>query len=507
MGIRDEKIWLGTEQSLKASLDACDLAAERIKAGFIDEEDDEDDEDCPRLLDIQGNVAVISIKGPLNNEDDDWNRWFGMCGYPEIREALLAAAADESVTDILLDIDSGGGAVSGCDDTAKLIRLISDKVKPVTAYGENMFSAAYWLGCSASKVYAGKVSGVGSIGCLTTHMERSRMLEEAGIGVNVIRSGKYKALVNSVEPLSEEGRKQLQAAVDAVDAIFVEHVAAMRGYSAEVVRRDMGEGREFIGKDALTYGLIDAISTFDEVFASLANDSHSLDDDDKFVQTHAKQGSGVRFTGETQGGTTMAGRRKPLTPQDIAALAAGAPIEVTDDSGTTQEVREETQAAAAQAAEPQAASQGEGDGVQARQETQEVSAQASAESEKFANLKATVELLNAQVAAKDAALLEAGVKISRLEERVEDMKATAEPLLDIAAQSVNNMRVALGLGALDMKAMGGAQVLAEHQRMSAEFASKFKVGGVAAVAHVDTKGAAKADPIHLARVNAARFHK
>lgn len=145
--------------------------------------------------------------------------------------------------------------------------------------------------------------------------------------------------------------------------------------------------------------------------------------------------------------------------------------------------------------------------MQARQETQEVSAQAGAESEKFANLKATVELLNAQVAAKDAALLEAGVKISRLEERVEDMKATAEPLLDIAAQSVNNMRVALGLGALDMKAMGGAQVLAEHQRMSAEFASKFKVGGVAAVAHVDNKGAAKADPIHLARVNAARFHK
>lgn len=36
-------------------------------------------------------------------------RFFGMTGYPEIRDALVAAVNDPEVKEILLDIDSGGG--------------------------------------------------------------------------------------------------------------------------------------------------------------------------------------------------------------------------------------------------------------------------------------------------------------------------------------------------------------------------------------------------------------
>jgi ClpP class serine protease len=166
--VTEEKVWAGTEASLHAALDAEEARATRMVAG---ERLDDKDRETSRLLAIDdAGVATISIKGPLTNDgDSDWNEWLGMTGYPEIREAMISAATDASVQHIILDIDSGGGAVSGVDDTAKLIRLVHDNVKPVTAFTDgSMYSAAYWLGSSAGEVYASKAAGMGSIGVIAT---------------------------------------------------------------------------------------------------------------------------------------------------------------------------------------------------------------------------------------------------------------------------------------------------------------------------------------------------
>ena len=70
----------------------------------------------------------------------------------------------------------------------KLIRLVNDKVKPVTAFTDGaMFSAAYYLGSSASEVTPA-ITRVGSIGVIATHMEQSQFLKDMGIGVTVIRA-------------------------------------------------------------------------------------------------------------------------------------------------------------------------------------------------------------------------------------------------------------------------------------------------------------------------------
>ena len=144
--VTEEKVWAGTEASLHAALDAEEARATRMAAG---ERMGDRDRETSRLLAIDdAGVATISIKGSLTNDgDSDWNEWMGMTGYPEIRDAMISAATDTSVQHIILDIDSGGGAVSGVDDTAKLIRLVHDNVKPVTAFTDgSMYSAAYWLG-------------------------------------------------------------------------------------------------------------------------------------------------------------------------------------------------------------------------------------------------------------------------------------------------------------------------------------------------------------------------
>jgi signal peptide peptidase SppA len=482
------------------------------------------EEDKPRLLEVSEGLATITIKGPLVNSDSPLLEMFGVTGYPEIREAILAAAKDPEVSQILLDIDSGGGQVSGVSDTAKLIRLVNDKVKPVSTYTDTMASAAYWLGCSAGSVYAGRASMVGSIGVIATFAEFSKANEMEGRTVTVIRAGKYKALANVNEPLTQEGRAQIQALVDSSYGVFIEHVAEMRGVTYAIADKVMGDGQEFIGKASLDVGLIDGITNFDALVSDLkqkivATSQKTRDNagNDKFRL------SGCNTT-KILGGIMA---KKALTEADIAALAAGAILSSNSSSSSQATNLESLVEPVTQAASNLKTGVPNGlQTLQGRLETPEevkdvqplaadfvseskveVLAIDSAREEELANQRATVQVLVAQLAAKDALILESAVRNSKVEDRLAENQTVSGPLLEIAAQSLSNMQIAMGGQAFIASGLGAVQVLAEHERVSNQFKNKFKVGGIAAVTGDATPEKTQIDPRHQARVNAVRFHK
>ena len=492
MSVMEERVWAGSEGSYDAALTAEQGLAERTASGQFD--DDEDDEDSPRLLSVEDGIATVSIKGPLVNSDSPWLQYFGVTGYPEIRAAMLAAAEDPEVTQILLDIDSGGGAVSGVDDTAKLIRLVNDRVKPVTTYTDGaMCSAAYWLGSAAGEVFASKGAIVGSIGVIATHKEYSEAYKKEGVGVTVVRAGKFKALANSNEKLTEAGKAQLQKIVDASYEIFVDHVAAMRGKSYEYADKTMADGQEFIGQASVDVGLVDAVKTFDALITDLKGDSvaqstNLMDNrnNDRFKL------SGSTST-ELSGDANMA--KKALTEADIAALAAG--VQVTASAAPEPVVEAPADNVAA---EDSAATEV----GSVEQTSQSVAVEPVVEDAKTV---ATVQLLTSQIQERDASLLAAGIKVAKLEEQVAEMAATSAPLVEIAAQAISNMRIAMRGSAYSAEGVGPVAVLAEYKSVSEQFKKQFPVGGVAAVSGDAPAEKTQVDPRHLARVNAVRFAK
>lgn len=485
MRMIEDKVWLGSETSLQAALKAEEARSEMMAAGTrIDREE----RDIPRLVSVEDGVAQVSIKGSLVNDDDaDWNRWLGLTGYPEIREAMVYAATNPEVKHILLNIDSGGGAVSGVSDTGKLIRLINDNVKPVTAFTDSaMFSAAYWLGSSAGSVYASKAAGVGSIGVIATHMERSEMLKEAGIGVTVVRAGKYKALANGVEKLTEEGKAQIQASVDAAYKIFVDHVAEMRGKTYEFADSVMAQGREFFGQAAADAGLVDGIKASSDVLTEIQ--AKLIDASNSFMDNRGKQVSNLRV--ESTGETGMG--KQTLSEQEIAALASGVQLGASATADAPANVEEPVQTGAQSSEAPVEAAP---------------AAEAPQAAKEDVTSSATLQFMAGQVKAAQDDLLAARLELSKVQDKYNELLAVVEPMKAIAAKAANNMRVALNSSAIDMAAMTPAQVLADHAAMSATFESRFKVGGVASVeAPKDTKPKS-VDPMHKARVKAAGFNK
>lgn len=487
----EDIIWAGTDLSYHAYLEAINQAEARINAGWS-EDDEEDEDDKPYLLSVDDNgLATVRIAGAMSNVDRWYNKYFGIASYPAIREALVYAANDANVKMILLDINSGGGSVNGVSDTGDLIRLINNKVKPVYAYTDGaMCSAAYWLGCSAEKVFSSNVSTVGSIGVIATHMEYSKQLKEDGVGVTVMRSGRFKALMNSFEPLTEEAKAEYQSQLDAAYKVFASHVAVMRGRTYEDVDTNLGQGREFFGEAAFAAGLVDGIESFDSLMSRLR--SQILDMSNTFADTSRNLTQGVNMN-----------NKKALTQQEIAALASGAALQTGAAQATSEQVAPEPSATNNQPDETQAAAAA----ATAAAASQTADKLPKAEAAPATASSEVVSFLQAQVKEKDEALIAANVELAGLKAKLADFEASVSGLLQIAGTSISNMRVALGGAALDITGMTATAVLAEHQKVSTQFATTYPVGGVAAVepAAAEVKADISKDPLRQARLASVRL--
>lgn len=206
---------------------------------------------------LQEGVAVIPISGPITKKRSIYSFLFGGTSLAELTGVFKAALDDNKVDAILLDIDSPGGTVSGTEAFSDLVYDARD-VKPVVAFGNGMMaSAAYWIGSGAQKIIVERSAEVGSIGVVMVHHDWSAEDAMMGLKRTVLSAGKYKALGNDAEPLSDLAREVFQSELDYLYSLFVDTVARNRGVAVGYVLEYMADGKVFIGQQAVDAGLAD----------------------------------------------------------------------------------------------------------------------------------------------------------------------------------------------------------------------------------------------------------
>jgi len=211
---------------------------------------------------VENNIAIIPIMGTLVNRSFGLNSLSGLTTYASIREQFNAALADKSVKQILLDINSPGGEVSGLFDLVD--ELYKNDTKPLTAYvNESAFSAAYAIASAADKIYLSRTAGVGSIGIIAIHADESERDKKAGVTYTAIYAGTRKNDLNPHAPLTKEAREVLQTRIDTTYDLFVKTVARNRGLSIKDITGT--EAGTFFGDDAVTSGLADKVITQTEL--------------------------------------------------------------------------------------------------------------------------------------------------------------------------------------------------------------------------------------------------
>ena len=216
-------------------------------------------------------IAIISAHGVIGKRMNMFMQVSGGVSTEILGEEIQAAIDDPMVQGIILDIDSPGGTVDGTFELADGI-FNARGTKPIVALANGlMASAAYAIGSAADAVYmSGDTTHVGSIGVVTAHTDYSKYEENMGIKTTEIYAGKYKRIASEHEPLTDAGKQDMQDSVDYLYSIFVERVAKFRGVAVSAVLEDMADGRLFIGQQAIDAGLVDGVSTLDELVAELS---------------------------------------------------------------------------------------------------------------------------------------------------------------------------------------------------------------------------------------------
>ncbi len=388
---------------------------------------------------IVGNVAVINIQGVLVNNADPYNRYFGEVGYPEIKGAILDSVSDSNVDTILLLINSPGGSAAGITEVSELLEALSAQYKVHTHIEGMGCSGGYWLSCAAgSTITASTMAEVGSIGVISVLRSVYQMYKDNGIDMKVLRQGKYKALGNPYEPISQEAEDDALSKMKVIYDIFLDVVAKARNISVPTLVDTAAEGRVFIGKDALRVGLIDSIASTEQVLYGLLSPT--------LVAKLANSGDDM-----TKGNKKF----KVLTPAAQAAIAAGISEAQVMASLSVEE------AAPAEETPPT-------DGAAPAEETPPTDG-------------AGVLALSREVAAMAVRAAQFESNLAVAQAKVESLESDLLALRPIAIQACHNMQIALGGSAVPMDSATPEAIAAQYVNLKAAVETRFPVGGLAEV--------------------------
>jgi len=303
--------------------------AEEQQAAF----DRFDGQPLPSILEIEGNIARISISGPLSPKGPSaLGRFFGFggTGYQDIIDAVQEVKGDASITEVRFPTNTPGGTVTLVDETRQAIVELA-KVKRVVFENHGMIaSAGVWLASAAHEIIAmSPTVETGSIGVKIVGYDDTAALKEWGYKRVTILSRNAPNKAAGVD--TKDGRDELQRQADAVERIFIARIAEGRGITEQTVLDDFGKGGLLVAQDpdstrpdAISVGLIDRIAEGFEIAESVVEDAENdLDVSDK----QNSNPSGLKQKGAQGSANSSIQESKTMSLKQLLAENPGAQAE------------------------------------------------------------------------------------------------------------------------------------------------------------------------------------
>lgn len=211
----------------------------------------------------QNSVAVIHVEGTIDTANSTYNQEW-------IMATIESAMKNPRNVALVLSINSPGGAVYETDEVYHALQKYKTTGRPVYAYFNQLAaSGGYYMACAADKIYANRNTLTGSIGVISGQfIDLTQLFEDYGINYVTVHAGKNKNMGNYNEKITQEQIDIMQSVADECYEQFTLIVANGRGMSQEDVIK-LADGRIYTAKQALLNGLIDRISTFDNMMRDL----------------------------------------------------------------------------------------------------------------------------------------------------------------------------------------------------------------------------------------------
>lgn len=186
-----------------------------------------------------------------------------MAGQVEsLREEITAILEVASKQDeVLVKVESGGGAVHGYGLAASQLERVKKNDIPLTvAVDKIAASGGYMMASVADKILCAPFAIVGSIGVVAQIPNFNRLLENHGVDIELHTAGQYKRTLTTLGENTEEAREKFKQDLEVVHNLFQSHIEKHRKLDMNKV----ATGEYWFGYDAYQLNLIDELSTSDD---------------------------------------------------------------------------------------------------------------------------------------------------------------------------------------------------------------------------------------------------
>jgi protease-4 len=195
-------------------------------------------------------IGVVEIEGIITSSD-----------YAV--EDIKAFTEDPGITAILLRVDSPGGGVAAFQEIYYQLKKASVVKTVVVSMGAVAASGGYYVALPAEVIVANPGTITGSIGVIMEFPVVDELLKKIGIDFEVIKSKEHKDIGSPYRKMTDTERRLLSDVVMDVYEQFVDVTARERDLPLDSVLK-VADGRIFTGRQAMNYGLIDTLGSFED---------------------------------------------------------------------------------------------------------------------------------------------------------------------------------------------------------------------------------------------------
>lgn len=209
-------------------------------------------------------LYVLDFKGSMDAHE-----------VTSLREEITAVLAVIKPEDeVLLRLESPGGMVHGYGLAAsQLQRLRDSKVRLTVAVDKVAASGGYMMACVADRIVAAPFSIIGSIGVVAQVPNFHRLLKRNDIDVELHTAGQYKRTLTLFGENTEQGREKFREDLNETHHLFKQFVHEMRP-SLDIDA--VATGEHWYGSQAKEKGLIDEVSTSDDLLIGLMKSHEAI---------------------------------------------------------------------------------------------------------------------------------------------------------------------------------------------------------------------------------------
>ena len=188
----------------------------------------------------------------------------------DVCKDLEKLANDDNVKAVVLRVNSPGGSAYASEQIWHSIMNLKAKKPVVVSMGGYAASGGYYISCPANYIIAEPTTITGSIGIFGMFPDFSGLLtEKLGVKFDEVKTNKHAAFGTIARPFNDEEMALLDQYIGRGYELFRKRVADGRKQSIEQIE-EIAQGRVWLGNDALSIKLVDAIGSLDDAIKKAA---------------------------------------------------------------------------------------------------------------------------------------------------------------------------------------------------------------------------------------------